>query len=208
MSTALCTATLADLPALAELNRLVYSREPLAEIVFLDWPNPATQLPYYTSLLQDRFRDPRTEVLKITDAASGAILASVCWTLVTGDAEASGIANTTLPAGVNVEFIGKMVANIRKVDALIAGRKHFTINSLFVAEDQQEKGLASQMMRACLAKADEAELPTYLVSFPGAHSFYYKFGFKDVGTLDIEMKDAEEGGRDLGLYESYAMLRE
>ena len=82
------------------------------------------------------------------------------------------------------------------------------VNALFVAQDHQGNGLTAQLMRVCLAKADEAGLPTYLVSFPGAHGFYRKFRFEDVGVLDVELKDGEEGGRDLGVYRQYAMLRE
>ncbi|MCJ1417685.1 hypothetical protein MMC32_004029 [Xylographa parallela] len=211
-------ATAADLPALATLNQRIYATEPITQIVFPDWPNPATQLPYYTLLHEKRFHDPRTEVYKLTDPATGAILASVCWTLVPGDEDArAGGADASLepsspplplPPGVNAEFIAKIVAKMGEVDALMGGRRHFAINALFVAESHQGKGLASQLVRACVAKADAVGLPTFLVSFPGAHGFYYRFGFRDVGTLDVELRDAVGGGRDLGLYRQYAMVRE
>ncbi|MCJ1434353.1 hypothetical protein MMC27_003721 [Xylographa pallens] len=225
-------ATSADLPALAALNQLVYATEPIAQIVFPDWPNPASQLPYYAALVETRFHDPRTEVFKLTDPASGAICASVCWTLVAGDEEvcsggtaASPPPPSPLPPGVNAEFIGTIVAKLGEVNALMEGRSHFSasrgcvfsdalpgvgiaINALFVAASHQGQGLASLLVQACVAKADEAGLPTFLVSFPGAHGFYSRFGFRDVGTLEVELRDKVGGGRDLGVYTQYAMVRE
>jgi len=38
-------------------------------------------------------------------------------------------------------------------------------------------------------EADKASLPVFIISFPGAHSFYHPLGFKDVGHFDADINE-------------------
>ncbi|MCJ1310032.1 hypothetical protein MMC25_003693 [Agyrium rufum] len=219
-------ATGVDLPALVDLNRLAYSIEPIAQLFFENWPDPASQVPYFTWVLENKLRDTNARVLKVVDQVSGEILASVCWTLVESsddDGGGNGAAQielgstptevpaptppSHLPPGINQQFAKTLFPNIAMVKQHMRGVKHFSLSSLYVSPYHQKKGLGSHVMKYCLKQADEAGIPTFLISFESAHMFYPRFGFEDVGQLVADLKDSEAGGREFGTYRSFAMVR-
>ena len=73
----------------------------------------------------------------------------------------------------------------------------------------QRKGIGSQMLRHCLDISDKAGLPTWLISFPGSHGLYLRFGFQDVEHIDTDLNEWDHFRfRGFGIYRSYAMLRQ
>ena len=65
------------------------------------------------------------------------------------------------------------------------------------------------MLRHCLDIADKANLPTWLISFPGSHNLYLRFGFMDKSHSDTDLNEWDNFKfRGFGIYRSYAMLRQ
>lgn len=85
----------------------------------------------------------------------------------------------------------------------------FAYVSAFAVEPRsQGKGIGSQLLKTCLDIADRASLPTWLISFPGSHSLYLRFGFKDVDHRDTDLGAWDKGRlRGYGVYRQYAMVR-
>jgi predicted N-acetyltransferase YhbS len=82
------------------------------------------------------------------------------------------------------------------------------LSSFAVPLEHQNKGIGSQLLRHCLEIADKAALPTWLISFPGSHSLYLRFGFVDMDHRDVDLNAWDKNRmRGFGIYRQYAMRR-
>lgn len=61
------------------------------------------------------------------------------------------------------------------------------LSMLHTGPQYQKRGAASALMKWGSQRADELSLPIYLESSPTAHPIYHKYGFKDVGRVDIDL---------------------
>lgn len=83
------------------------------------------------------------------------------------------------------------------------------LSSFAVAPAHQGKGVGSLLLQHCVQVADEARLASWLISFPGSHALYKRFGFEDVDHRDVDL-DKWDGGRKrgFGVYRNWAMRRD
>lgn len=73
---------------------------------------------------------------------------------------------------------------------------------------RQNEGIGSQLLQHCLGIADDAALPSWLISFPGSHGLYLRFGFEDVDNRDVDLNAWDDHKmRGFGVYRQYAMVR-
>lgn len=72
----------------------------------------------------------------------------------------------------------------------------------------QGQGIGSQLLKHCLDITNKSSLRTWLIAFPGSHSLYLRFGFKDVEYRDVDLNAWDNGRlRGYGVYRQYAMVR-
>lgn len=82
------------------------------------------------------------------------------------------------------------------------------VSAFAVEPRSQGKGIGSRLLKHCLDIADHASLQTRLISFPGSHSLYLRFGFRDIEYRDTDLGAWDRGKlRGYGLYRQYAMVR-
>lgn len=80
----------------------------------------------------------------------------------------------------------------------------FAVNPVY-----QGQGIGSQLLKHCLDITDKSPLRTWLIAFPGSHSLYLRFGFKDVEYRDVDLNAWDNGRiRGYGVYRQYAMVRD
>ena len=53
METTIARAVLTDLPVLAEINRLAYLRETVAQFAFINWPDEAHMLNFFMTRVEE-----------------------------------------------------------------------------------------------------------------------------------------------------------
>lgn len=237
MTVVIARACLEDLPALAEINRLAYCRETVAQFAFKDWPDDKNMFEFFKARLSERFENAATQVFKAVDMGTNTISGFVCLSLEKGNEAGVGARKPAtdltptakiiqqLPPYLNHEFVLKSGAEIEEMKNLMRGGERycmcshywlfdqisdlFTDISAFAVEPRyQGKGIGSQLLKTCLDIADQASLQTWLISFPGSHSLYQRFGFKDVDYRDTDLGAWDKGKlRGYGVYRQYAMVR-
>lgn len=83
------------------------------------------------------------------------------------------------------------------------------ISAFAVGPAYQGQGIVSQLLKHCLDITDLTPLSTWLIAFPGSHSLYLRFGFKDVEHRDVDLNAWDNGIlRGYGIYRQYAMVRD
>ena len=139
MDITLIRADATDLPVLAEINRLAYLPETIAQFAFTNWPDEANMLDFFTARVKDRLHDPDTQVFKAVEAATGRIAGFMCWTLEPENEgkPGSGVPVPTptsnaaqqMPAGLNMEFIMTTGAEIETLRNHMKGTTHYCESS-------------------------------------------------------------------------------
>lgn len=82
------------------------------------------------------------------------------------------------------------------------------LTAFAVDPDHQNKGIGAQLLKHCTGIADEANIPSWLVAFPGSHSLYLRHGFVDVDHRDNDLNKWDDNKfRGFGIYRAWAMVR-
>ena len=127
-------AEITDLPALAEINRLAYSRETISMFAFTNWPAETDMFNFFESRLEERFKSPGSQIFKAV-SAEGEILGFVCWSLE-DDNETVPIltkpvpnpiaaAVQQMPAGLDMDFVLRTGAEVEQLKELMKGSRHY-----------------------------------------------------------------------------------
>lgn len=222
MGLSIAQAGLEDLPALAEINRAAYYQETIAQFAFKNWPDKANMFDFFKARLAERFSHANSQIFKAIDTATGFISGFICLTLEGAGKEPVGVAAQEpapdltptakmmqqIPPYFNQEFVVKTGAEVEQLKSLMNGEEHYYLSAFAVDPCQQGKGIGSQLMKHCLDIADQSSFRTWLIAFPGSHSLYLRFGFKDVEYRDVDLNAWDKGRlRGYGVYRQYAMVR-
>lgn len=231
-------AMLDDLPVLAELNRLTYLRETITQFAFTNWPDEDNMRNFFMARLGFRMKDADTEMFKAVDSATGEVVGFIGWTLEHGTEDRpslgepvldpSAMAISDMPTFLNMKFVMETGAVMEALNRQMKKRRSYCefrldgtllkgrfcwqwkdVSTFVVAPRHQRKGYGSQLMSHCLVISDKAGLPAWLISFPGSHDLYLRFGFEDVDHRDVDLNEWDNFKfRGFGIYRSYAMLRQ
>lgn len=237
MTVTIAGARPGDLLALVEINRLAYCRETTAQFAFKDWPDETNMTEFFKARLAERFEHSGTQVFKAVDTATNTILGFVCLTLEKGNEAGNGSQRPAtemtptakvmqqLPPYMDHEFVLKTGTEIEAMKSRMGDGEHYCellydfpshgfsdtladVSAFAVEPRSQGKGIGSQLLKHCLDIADQASLQTWLISFPGSHSLYLRFGFRDMDHRDTDLGAWDRGKlRGYGLYRQYAMVR-
>ena len=126
---------MADLPYLAELNRLAYMHETAAMFAFTNWPAEKEMYQFFLSNLRGLLQDSKTQVFKALSAASGEILGFAGFTLVEGVQDKQALAQPAPdpteaaiqnePLGLNMDFMNVCARKIERLKGYMKGQKHY-----------------------------------------------------------------------------------
>ena len=93
----------------------------------------------------------------------------------------------------------------------MANKRYIHFTTLVVDPAAQGHGTGTALVRWITDKADEHGIYCWLQSSQAAHGIYLKAGFKDVGKLEIDLREFAPGGKEgkwgWGPYEFGYMLR-
>ncbi|KAL6720890.1 hypothetical protein ACLMJK_002815 [Lecanora helva] len=208
LAISLLPAVTVDVPAIAEINRAAYFPEAIGRFVFTDWPEPTTQYQFFLSRVENRFKNPDSDLIKAVNTSSGEIVAFGALTYTpAGKSENKDERFAKPPPHMNIEIIKEIAAGARKQEEKVKGLTRYELSSMMVLPQYQGKGIGNQILDSFLAKADKAGLPIYLTAFPGVHDLYLKRGFRDVGHTDTDLRKWAGQYTGFGVYRNYFMLR-
>ena len=139
MEITISRATPADLPRLAELNRLAYMYDAAVMVAFTHWPAEKEMHRFFLNSLRNIMQSPNNHFFKATSAASGEIVGFASLMLVEGAAERVEPAPAvSLPGGIktakeiefkalglDVEFMSEANGEILRLKRYMKGRKHY-----------------------------------------------------------------------------------
>lgn len=133
-----------DLPALAEINRLAYCRETVAQFAFKEWPDDKNLFEFFKARLSERFEHAATQMFKAVDTGANTISGFVCLSLEKGNEAGVGAQKPAtdltptakiiqqLPPYMNHEFVLKSGAEIEEMKGLMRGGEHSIIVSVLI----------------------------------------------------------------------------
>ncbi|KAI0197865.1 acyl-CoA N-acyltransferase [Astrocystis sublimbata] len=212
MTIIITSATPDDLPALAEINRSAYSLELPSRFAYKRWSDEEFMVKFFKGRLAERFRYAGTQVFKALDSESGNIAGFVCWTHETGNGKLVPTPTNTImektPMTFEVDFMTQICSDVEQLREPMKREEHYYLSAFAVDPCQQGKGVGSMLLRHCMQIADDAALPAWLISFPGSHNLYLRFGFCDTDYRDVDLNAWDQNRlRGFGLYRHYAMVR-
>jgi hypothetical protein len=128
-------ADIADLPILAEINRLSYLRETNIQIAFPNWPDEVNMFNIFMERIKERLHNPDTQVFKAVVVATGETVGFVCLTLEQENRDdfelpvsvptPSMNAIRQMPAGINLKFVMTRTAEVESLKNHMTGVKHY-----------------------------------------------------------------------------------
>jgi hypothetical protein len=138
MAVTITRASVDDLQALAEINRLSYMRETTAVFAFKDWPDEKNMFNFFTARIKDRFDNADTQIFKAIDPRTEKILGFVCWTFQKGEEadaqfEEPIMVDKTptaklveqMPPFLNLDFVISTGTEIEELKGIMRGEKHY-----------------------------------------------------------------------------------
>ncbi|KAH9905748.1 acyl-CoA N-acyltransferase [Xylariomycetidae sp. FL2044] len=212
MDITITRATVDDVPAMAEINRQAYSQELPHRFAFNKTADDQFMVRFFTGRIASRLDDPQTEIFKAVDTATGQIMGFACWTRELAEGAApppTGKVLQSMPTSyMNMDFIMATGAQMEQLSKCMKGEEHYYLSAFAVTPPLQGQGIGSRLLEHCLRLADQAVLPSWLISFPGSHSLYLRHGFADVDHADIDLNAWDRNRhRGFGIYRQYAMVR-
>jgi len=121
-------AVKADITALAEINTICYIPQAISAFFFSDWPDITSAKSYFVERVAEKFRDQKTQVIKLTNTESGEIIGFVCLSLSENEDLGFDIEN---PGGnfdpaidINLEFAKAVSGKLDELEDLFKGTKH------------------------------------------------------------------------------------
>ncbi|KAI0204615.1 acyl-CoA N-acyltransferase [Astrocystis sublimbata] len=211
MMSVIDAASIDDVALLAGINRRAYKPEVISSFAETNWPDDTNMIEFFKARIVPRLEDTASKVFVAKDPSTRNILGFICCTLEDVQKEPSSTMQImpSLPPFMNAKFVSSSAADVERLKGLMRGEKHYYLSAFAVEPHEQNKGVGTQLLKHCLKIADDANLPTWLIAFPGSHSLYKRHGFIDVDHCDIDL-NAWDGNkfRGYGIYRQYAMVRQ
>ncbi|KIX05194.1 uncharacterized protein Z518_06066 [Rhinocladiella mackenziei CBS 650.93] len=177
----------ADAPRIVEVERLAYATNPLSPILF-PGPFPPDALEKRAEGMVTQLKeDPTTRWMKVVDPETSEMVAFAKWNIMTSPTTPK--ATRTFGPGCNVGACEEYFGGIhKKRNELMGGKAYCLLDLLQTDPKYQGRGAGGMLINWGLDVADELHLPAYLESSPVAHRLYQKFGFQDIGELQLDPK--------------------
>ena len=206
-----------DIPPLLDIFFAAYADDNAARLMLKDSSSDSRQR--LQADLEDMVADPKSSVIKAVNKNTGDIvawlgLASVDRPDTDFKGTMIGVGNAERPTeGERLSRLGAIIKEgfIKKKVEWLSNKHYIYVGTLVTDPAHQGRGAGSALMRWATSKADTDSVPCWLESTPVGHGLYYHLGFRDVGSLEVDLRDFAPGGRDgkrgLGIYQYVNMLR-
>ena len=77
----------------------------------------------------------------------------------------------------------------------LAGKKYIHIGALATHPAHQGKGIGTALVHWATSEADQSRIPCWLESTPVGHPLYLRAGFRDVGSLGVDLREFVPGAK-------------
>ena len=200
-----------DIPMLVHIHTAAFAPDNAARLMF---HNNAEMEKMVQNALGSDISNPTCSVIKAVSQTTGDILGWVGYARIGYlDPIAEEQAGTKeKDESPDTEFRKVVKAESARVRAeWMSRKKYIYIATLVTDPAHQGHGVGSALMHWVTAEADADGVPCWLQSTPVAHGLYYHVGFRDVGRLEVDLRQFAQGGKGgkygWGPWESIYMLR-
>lgn len=147
-----------------------------------------------TSWIENIFYDPASHLMVAEEATSSesgdiSIAGWARWVRrlpPDPDAAPPAISENAYPSTGDPAFAARFFENNRdNMARIVRDQTVWFMSTIVVAKEYQRKGVASELMRFGVEKADEEGLMAYVNSSPEGKGLYERFGFRTVKTSDF-----------------------
>ncbi|CAI6333311.1 unnamed protein product [Periconia digitata] len=209
MAIILREASDADIPRSMEMESSAYAATSSASgSILFPGPFPPEGRQIRVQQIIDSGKNSATTFMLAIDEETGEQMAFSKWCFYKTEEEAKSAPPRPIPRGPGLNagacqaFFGGL---IEKKTEIMGTSPHVYLHMLHTDPKYQKRGAASALLKWGLQRADELGLPTYLESSPIGQPLYKKHGFKDVGSVDVDLTPF--GGEGL-THSAPCMLRE
>jgi ribosomal protein S18 acetylase RimI-like enzyme len=203
----------ADLPILSDFLHTSKISLTINRLLVKDWPNEEVQRKHYADVITGSLQDASNELLKSVDTSTGQIAGFVVLTRKhpvpsTASSEKGGgnVERTNVPNWMNPVLFEAVMSGSDYVTQPTddmerfgnhASSGHFyyfgfadirpDLTYIFVAPSRRRQGIGSSMVKHCMDRARDANIPLTTVSEPGAYEFHRRAGFMDTRHVDFDL---------------------
>ncbi|KZP25810.1 hypothetical protein FIBSPDRAFT_367977 [Athelia psychrophila] len=211
-------AAAADLPTLAHIMPLAMQADLINRTLFPDsiYDLTLTSKALLSSYEAD-FRKPNMHFFKATDNATGEIVGFGNLSFVDNAASAAVPLTETAekseppspPEGMNMVFAGRLFGSLaaKRIRHMSAYSRYVAWYGLHVVPTHQRRGIGSALLKYGLDMLGAGALPVWLSTQMRGRNLYLKWGFEDVDSLDIDLKEFGGEWSGYGVHRSPCMLR-
>ncbi|RYP33590.1 hypothetical protein DL767_004705 [Monosporascus sp. MG133] len=178
-------------------------------------PDRAAQLAWSRRRVERKMRDPSVRHFKITDVASGDLVAWARWNVPEGkeavfgavaDATATAPAVTDYPEGADPELCRGFFDAVDGMQKKWDAKSMLGLSVLCTSPKYFKRGAAKALLTPMLEIADAEGLRTILEATATGKPLYEKLGFREVDALKFDLSQLT---KDMdGIYELTIMIRE
>lgn len=210
----LSTALTPDIPNLVRVYMTAFAFDNVARLTHEDALEDRLQ-----GRLESEMKQASSSVIKAVNDETGDIVAWLGFASI-GYPDSEGIVD--LPGSEvamqtvekkSLSPLGLMMNNefARVRHEWMSNKRYIYVGTLVTDPAHQGRGIGSALMRRATSKADSDRVPCWIESTPVARGVYHHVGFRDVGTLELDLSDYAPGGKNVrqgwGPYEFSYMLR-
>lgn len=109
------------------------------------------------------------------------------------------------PSDTNAALFNHFITAVTPLRSRHWTQKTLVLDDLCVLPSHQWRGAGKLLLRSLIDFADEQKLPCYIESTPVAYDMYIHQGFREVDTLDIDLKPWRQGGT---VYRTWLLYRD
>lgn len=178
-----------DFPNMVKVEEQAFTSSPLMTLMFPPSPKP-NRAPSELNIRNHQkawSTDPTVRYLKAT-LSDGKIVGMAKWNFFLDPTVPQHPWQMELPPNTNQELCEHYFGSLDKArNEAMAGKKHILMAILCVSPEYQRMGIGGKLLEWGLQQADREGVECWIDSSPFGLGLYKKFGWKEVGYLDIEL---------------------
>ena len=185
-----------DIPSLVSIHMAAFAFDNCARLMFKDSDTYEKKV---QEMLGSQISDPNFAVVKAVGEDGNEILGWLACSWVGYD-EKETPAKVQESKKKDDTFGWSLRSAISKDFARVqsewlARRKYIHVGTVVSDPAHQCQGVGTALVHWATTRADDDGIPCWVQSSPVAHTLYYRAGFRDVGRLEIDLRDFVPGAQ-------------